>query len=93
MDWWPTELKGCTKHVELQHKEHMEYDGMNKDVVNQNEKHPWYLMMQSMSKLKKEKKMEMSKALTPQKLMTTYVRCIMSNDVLNLLLLCISDHN
>jgi hypothetical protein len=35
----------------------------------------------------------MSKALATQKLMIVYVRCMMFNDVLNLLLLCISDHN
>jgi len=29
------ELKGCAKHVENQHKEHMEYDGMSKGMVNQ----------------------------------------------------------
>jgi hypothetical protein len=35
----PTELKGCAKHVEFQHKEHMESDDMNKGMVNQNGKH------------------------------------------------------
>jgi hypothetical protein len=35
----------------------------------------------------------MPKALTPQKLMIAYVRCMMSNDVLNLFLLCINNHN
>jgi hypothetical protein len=39
MDIQPTELKGCTKHVELQHREHMEYDGMNKGAVNKDGKH------------------------------------------------------
>ncbi len=93
MDQWLTELKGCIKHVEPQHKEHMECDGMNKDVVNRDGKHWWYLMMQSMSKSKKEKKMVMPKASAPQKLMTAYVRCMMFRDVLNLFLLCINDHN
>ncbi len=46
-----------------------------------------------MSKLKKEKNTIMPKALTPQKLMIAYVRCMMSNDVLNLFLLCINNHN
>ncbi len=55
MDWQPTELKGCAKHIEPQHKEHMEYDGMNKGVVNQDGRHWSYLMMLSMSKLKEEK--------------------------------------
>jgi hypothetical protein len=49
--------------------------------------------MQSMSKLKKEEKMIMLKALIAQKLMTTCVQCMMPIDVLNLLLLCINDHN
>jgi hypothetical protein len=49
-------------------------------------------MMQSMSKLKEEEKMVMSKALAPQKLMTACVGCMMSNDVLNMFLLCISGH-
>ncbi len=35
----------------------------------------------------------MPKALTPQKLMTAYVWCMMSGDVLNLFLLCINNHN
>lgn len=46
-----------------------------------------------MSKLKKEEKMIMLKASTPQKLITTYVQCMMLSDVLNLLLLHINDHN
>jgi hypothetical protein len=46
-----------------------------------------------MSKLKKEEKIVMSKTLTPQKLMIVYVQCSMSGDVLNLFLLCISNHN
>jgi hypothetical protein len=29
-----TKLKGCTKHVEPWHEEHMEYDGMIRGVVN-----------------------------------------------------------
>jgi hypothetical protein len=37
-----------------------------------------------MFKLKKEEKMVMSKSLTPQKSMTTYVWCVMYGDVLNL---------
>jgi len=35
----PTKLKGCAKHVELRHKKHMEYDGMNGGMVNQDGKH------------------------------------------------------
>jgi hypothetical protein len=35
----------------------------------------------------------MQKALTPWKLMITYVWCMMFGDVLNLLLLRISNHN
>jgi hypothetical protein len=34
-------------------------------VVNQDGKHQWYLMMQSMSKPNKEEKIVMSKASTP----------------------------
>jgi len=49
-------------------------------------------MMQSMSK-PKEEKIVMMKALAPWKLMTAYVRCLMYGDVLNLLLLHISNHN
>jgi hypothetical protein len=49
--------------------------------------------MQSMSKPNKEEKMVMSKASAPQKLMTAYVRCMMSNDMLNLLFDRINDHN
>jgi len=71
----------------------MEYDGINKGVVNQDGKHRLYLLMQSMSKSNKEEKMVMSKALTLWKLMIAYVWCMMFSDVLNLLLLRISDHN
>jgi len=39
MDQWPTKLKGCTKHAEPQHREHMEYDGMSRGMVNQGGKH------------------------------------------------------
>jgi hypothetical protein len=39
------------------------------------------------------KKMAMPKASPPQKLMTASVQCMMPNDVLILLLLCISNHN
>jgi hypothetical protein len=39
IDQWPTELKGCTKHTEFRHGEHMECGGMNGDMVNQDEKH------------------------------------------------------
>jgi hypothetical protein len=46
-----------------------------------------------MSKPNKEEKMVMSKASAPQKLMTAYVRCMMSNDMLNLLFDRINDHN
>ncbi len=49
--------------------------------------------MKSMSKLKKEEKTVMPKALAPRKLMITCVRCMMFGDMLNLLLLRISDHN
>jgi len=93
MDQQPTKLKGCAKHVKFWHKKHMEYDGMNRGMVNQDGKHWWYIMMQSMSKQKKEEKMVMLKASTPWKLMIAYVQCMMSNDMLNLLLLRISDHN
>ncbi len=48
--------------------------------------------MQSMSKPNEEKTI-MQKALTPWKLMITYVWCMMFGDVLNLLLLRISNHN
>ncbi len=90
---WPTKSKGCAKHVEFQHRKHTEYDDMNKGMVNQNGKHSWYLMMQSMSKLEREEKTIMLKALTPQKLMIACVRCMMFGDVLILFLLRISDHN
>jgi hypothetical protein len=93
MDRMPIELKGYAKHVKPWHKEHMEYDGTNKGIINQDGKHHWYLMMQSMSKLKKEEKIIMSKTLTPQKLMIIRAWCTMSGDVLNLLLLCTSNHN
>ncbi len=45
-----------------------------------------------MSKPKEEKTI-MPKALAPQKLMTTYVLCMMSSDMLNLVLLHINNHN
>ncbi len=35
----------------------------------------------------------MSKALTPRKLMIACVQCMMFGDMLNMLLLCISNHN
>ncbi len=35
----------------------------------------------------------MSKTLAPQKLMIVFVQCTMFGDVLNLVLLCISNHN
>ncbi len=35
----------------------------------------------------------MPKAMTPQKLMITYVRCMMFGDMLNMLLLHVNDHN
>jgi len=60
MDQQLTEIKGCTKYTEPQHGEHMGYDDMSKGVVNQDGKHRWYPMMQSMSK--KEEKMIMPKA-------------------------------
>jgi hypothetical protein len=34
MDWWPTRLMGCVKHIKLRHKKHMNYDGMNGGVIN-----------------------------------------------------------
>jgi hypothetical protein len=43
--------------------------------------------------LKKEEKMVMLKATTSQKLMIVCLCCIMSGDMLNLLLLRIGDHN
>jgi len=64
MDRQPIELKGCAKHTELWHKEDVEGDGMNEDMLNQDGKHWWYLMKQSISKFKKEKAI-MSKALAP----------------------------
>ncbi len=54
----------------------------NGGMVNQDGKHQWHLMMQSMSKPKKE-----------EKLMIAYVRCMMFGDVLNMFLLHINDHN
>lgn len=45
-----------------------------------------------MSKSNKEEKMVMLKPLTLRKLMIAYVRCMMFSDVINLLLLRISDH-
>jgi hypothetical protein len=39
MDQQPTELKGCAKHIEPRHKEHVECDGMSGDVLNQDGKH------------------------------------------------------
>jgi hypothetical protein len=39
MDQQPTKLKGCVKHVELRHKEHVEYDSMSGGMVNQGGKH------------------------------------------------------
>ncbi len=39
MDLQPTKLKGCTKHVELQHEKHMECDGISGDMVNQDGRH------------------------------------------------------
>ncbi len=49
--------------------------------------------MQSMSKSKKEEKTIMSKAWTTRKLMTTCVQCMVIGNMLNLLLLCIINHN
>jgi hypothetical protein len=46
-----------------------------------------------MSKSKKDEKIVMSKALAFRKLMIAFVWCMMFSDVLNLLLLCINDHN
>jgi len=89
MDQWLIELKGYAKHVKPRHEEHMEYNGMNWGVVNQNGNHCSYLMMQSMSKSKEENKIIMWKASRPQRLMTTCVGCMMFGDVPNLPLLCI----
>jgi len=36
-------LKGCAKHVEPCHKEHMKYNAMSRDMINQDGKHRWYL--------------------------------------------------
>ncbi len=47
---------------------------MNVGIVNQDGKHQRYLMMQSMSKLKKEEKMVMLKASAPWKSMIACVR-------------------
>jgi hypothetical protein len=76
MDRRPIELKRCVNHIEPWHEMHMGYDGMSKGVVNQDGKHRWYLMMQSMSKPKKEEKTTMLKTSTSCKLMTTCVRCM-----------------
>lgn len=67
MDRWRTKPKERTKHAKLWHKKHMEYDGMNRGVANQDGKYQWYLIMQSMSKLKKEEKMIMLKASNTSK--------------------------
>jgi hypothetical protein len=64
MDQRPTELKGCTNHTKPWCGEHMEYDGMSGNVVYQDGKHQWYLLMQSMSKFKEEKTV-MLKTLAP----------------------------
>jgi hypothetical protein len=52
MDRRPTVLRGCAKHAEPEHTEHMEYDGMSKGMVHQGGKHWWYIIMQSTSKAK-----------------------------------------
>ncbi len=39
MDRQSIELKGCARHIEPLHREHMEYDGMNVGVVNQDGKY------------------------------------------------------
>jgi hypothetical protein len=93
MDQRPTKLKGCVKYVEFWHEEHMEYDVMSRGMVNQDGKHWWYLMMQSMSKLKKEEMMVMLKASTPWKLMIVCVWCMMFGDMLNMFPLRINEHN
>ncbi len=80
------------KHIELRYKEHMWYDGMSGGMVNQDGKNRWYLMMQSMSKPRKKEK-TMPKALASRKLMIASMWCMMFNDVLNLLILDIGDHN
>jgi hypothetical protein len=54
-------------------QKNMEYDDRNGGMVNQDGKHRWYLMMQSMSKLKKEEKTVMPKTLTSQKLCEMHV--------------------
>jgi hypothetical protein len=46
-----------------------------------------------MPKLKKEEKTITLKASTPWKLMNAYVWCMIFGDMLNLLMLRISDHN
>ncbi len=74
MDQQWIELKGCARSIEPLHRKHMEYDGMSVGVVNQDGKHQWYLMMESMSKLKKEEKTIMSKALAPWKSMIVCVQ-------------------
>ncbi len=38
-DWMLIEIKGYVKFVAHQLQEHMEYNGMNKDVVNPHRKH------------------------------------------------------
>jgi len=39
MDRQPIEVKGFIKHTEPRREKHMEYDGMNGGVVNQDGKH------------------------------------------------------
>ncbi len=82
-------LKGYTKHVKIQHEEHMEYNGMSWGMVNKNGNHCSYLLMESMSKSKEEEKIIMRKASALQKVMTKCVVCMMFRDVPNLLMLCI----
>jgi hypothetical protein len=45
MDQWPTKLKGCTKHAKPWHKKIWNMMVWTKGMVNQDEKHWWYLMM------------------------------------------------
>jgi hypothetical protein len=79
--------KGIAKHAKPWHEEHMEYNGMSWGMVNQSGKHCSYLMMQSMSKSKEEKKIIMPKASAPWKLMSTSMWCMVFGDMLNFLLL------
>ncbi len=63
MGQWPYKLNlGYTRHVAHWHEEDMEYGGMSMGVKNPNEKHWWFLLLESMHKQEKEEKSIMPKA-------------------------------